>query len=134
MGNPSPSKAAPTGNYRWLICALLFWVTTANYIDRSVFSNLAPELQKQFLWTDAQFWYMGVAFNVAYALSQLVMGRVIDKVGLRFGFALACGFWGLASVSHAFVTGIAGFFVVRVLLGFGRNERQFPGGHQDRRR
>ncbi len=119
MGTPSAPSASPSGRYRWLICALLFWVTTANYIDRGVFSNLAPELQKQFHWTDAQFWYMGVAFNIAYALSQLVMGRMIDKLGLRLGFALACGFWGLASVSHAFVTGITGFFVVRILLGFG---------------
>ena len=119
MGTPSAVRAPSVGRYRWLICALLFWVTTANYIDRGVFSNLAPELQKQFHWTDAQFWYMAVYFNIAYAVSQLVMGRVIDKLGLRLGFALACGFWGLASVSHAFVTSIAGFFIVRILLGFG---------------
>src|SRR5579864_9319385 len=57
MGNPSP-RASSIGRYRWIICGLLFWVTTANYIDRGVFSNLAPELQKQFGWSDSTYWYM----------------------------------------------------------------------------
>ena len=118
MGNPTPSST-PSGRYRWIICGLLFWVTTANYIDRGVFSNLAPELQKQFGWSEQTYWYMNVAFNCAYALSQMFMGRVIDAVGLRWGFALACAFWGLASMSHALVTGVTGFFVVRILLGLG---------------
>jgi MFS transporter, ACS family, hexuronate transporter len=108
-----------SSNYRWVICGLLFWVTTANYIDRGVFSNLAPELQQRFGWTDGQYWYMTVCFNAAYAVSLLVVGRLIDVVGLRLGFVLACAFWGLASMSHSLVTGLAGFFFVRILLGLG---------------
>src|SRR5277367_3080090 len=83
--------------FRWAICALLFWVTTANYIDRGVFGNLAPELKKTIGWTDEDYWNMQVAFNCAYAVSLLVMGRVMDLLGLRWGFVLACAFWGLAS-------------------------------------
>ena len=115
------STSAPAARrYRWIICLMLFWVTTANYIDRGVFSNLAPELQKnQFHWTDGQYWYMNMAFSAAYAISLLVVGRLIDVIGLRWGFAFACAFWGLASMSHALVTSITGFFIVRILLGFG---------------
>jgi ACS family hexuronate transporter-like MFS transporter len=104
-------------SYRWVICALLFWVTTANYIDRSVFGNLAPELQKVFHWTDQQYWYMTMCFQAAYAVSMLGWGRIVDGLGLRWGFVLAVAFWGLASMGHAFVTGLAGFFLVRILLG-----------------
>jgi ACS family hexuronate transporter-like MFS transporter len=105
--------------YRWVICGLLFWVTTANYIDRGVFGNLAPELQKEIGWTSGQYWYMQVAFNAAYAVSLLVVGRLIDVVGLRWGFALACGFWGLASMSHSLASTVTGFFICRILLALG---------------
>jgi ACS family hexuronate transporter-like MFS transporter len=111
----TPAKS----NFRWVICGLLFWVTTANYIDRGVFGNLAPELQKEIGWTSGQYWYMQVAFNSAYAVSLLVVGRLIDVVGLRWGFALACGFWGLASMSHSLASTVTGFFVCRILLALG---------------
>lgn len=114
---PAPPSAS---HFRWVICALLFWVTTANYIDRGVFGNLAPELAKKIPgWTQEHYWYMQVAFNAAYAVSLLVAGRLMDVLGLRWGFVLACGFWGLASMSHALVSTVAGFFFVRVLLGLG---------------
>jgi len=114
----SPPPARPLhSNYRWVICALLFWVTTANYIDRGIFGNLAPELQKQFMWTDQQFWYMNMCFTAAYAVSMIIWGRIVDVLGLRWGFVFAVALWGLASMSHALVTGLAGFFIVRLLLG-----------------
>ncbi len=115
----APRPAALNTNYRWVICALLFWVTTANYIDRGVFGNLAPELQKEIGWTDHDYWNMTMAFTAAYAVSLLVSGRLMDVLGLRWGFALACAFWGLAAMSHALASTTAGFFVCRILLGFG---------------
>jgi len=115
-----PSQTTPASSrYRWVICGLLFWVTTANYIDRGVFGNLAPELQKEIGWTSGQYWYMQVAFNAAYAVSLLVVGRLIDVVGLRLGFALACSFWGLASMSHSLASTVTGFFICRILLALG---------------
>jgi MFS transporter, ACS family, hexuronate transporter len=125
--NP-PSQVSPAvTKYRWVICGLLFWVTTANYIDRGVFGNLAPELEKTIGWTSEQYWDMQVAFNAAYAVSLLVMGRVMDILGLRWGFVLACALWGLASMAHAFApeiggifgSAVTGFFICRILLGFG---------------
>jgi ACS family hexuronate transporter-like MFS transporter len=126
MNSPSQISSSAT-RYRWVICGLLFWVTTANYIDRGVFGNLAPELKKTIGWSDEQYWNMQVAFNAAYAISLLVMGRVMDWLGLRWGFVLACGCWGLASMSHAFApeiggvfgSAVTGFFICRILLGLG---------------
>jgi ACS family hexuronate transporter-like MFS transporter len=99
---------------------LLFWVTTANYIDRGVFGNLAPELARQIPnWSQDGYWYMQVAFNAAYALSLLLAGRLMDVMGLRWGFVLACASWGLVSMGHSLVSTMAGFFLVRILLGLG---------------
>src|SRR5579862_7789872 len=118
-------------SYRWVICALLFWVTTANYVDRSVFGNLAPEMPgrlhiPQADW-DVAYWNMQMVFSAAYAVSMLFMGRLMDALGLRWGFVLACAFWGFASMLHAFApeigavfgSAIAGFYVCRILLGLG---------------
>jgi len=130
MSSPAAPATKPT-SYRWVICALLFWVTTANYIDRSVFGNLAPEMPgrlkiSQADW-DVGYWNMQLFFSGAYAISMLFMGRLMDGLGLRWGFVLACGFWGLASMSHAlapeigalFGGPIAGFIVCRILLALG---------------
>ncbi|HEV2211610.1 MAG TPA: MFS transporter [Verrucomicrobiae bacterium] len=114
-----PAAQKPTTNFRWVICALLFWVTTANYIDRGVFGNLAPELQKQIGWTQGQYWDMTVAFNAAYAVSLLLAGRLMDVLGLRWGFALACAVWGLVSMGHSLASTVGGFFLLRILLGLG---------------
>ncbi len=128
--SPQTPASKPT-SYRWVICALLFWVTTANYIDRGVLSNLSPEMGgrlhiEQKSW-DAAYWNMNVVFQGAYAISLLFMGRLMDVLGLRWGFVLACAFWGIASALHAiapeigalFGSTIAGFFVCRILLGLG---------------
>jgi ACS family hexuronate transporter-like MFS transporter len=128
--SPQAPVSKPT-QYRWVICALLFWVTTANYIDRGVLSNLSPEMGarlhiEQKDW-DAAYWNMNVVFQGAYAISLLFMGRLMDVLGLRWGFVLACAFWGMASAMHAiapeigalFGSTIAGFFVCRILLGLG---------------
>jgi ACS family hexuronate transporter-like MFS transporter len=132
---PPASLAAPpppaATSFRWVICALLFWVTTANYIDRGVFGNLAPEMPGRLGVTQAEwdvaYWNMQMVFSVAYAVSMLFMGRLMDVLGLRWGFVFACALWGLASMSHAFApeigslfgTTITGFFICRMLLGLG---------------
>ncbi len=126
-GSATTADAQRMTNYRWVICALLFWVTTANYIDRGVFGNLAPELRKTFGWTEEDYWNMQVAFSAAYAVSMVVMGRLMDVMGLRWGFVFACAFWGLASMSHAFApeighlfgSAVTGFLICRILLGLG---------------
>lgn len=108
-----------TVRFRWVICTLLFAATAANYADRGLFGNLAPEMQSGIGWSPAQYWYMQGAFFAAYAFSYLVAGRLIDGVGLKLGYAVAMLLWSLGLMSHAVMSTVAGFFVARVLLGLG---------------
>src|SRR5215204_3794616 len=113
------NAGSPAGRYRWVICALLFFATTVNYVDRLVFGILGPELQKTFGWTARDYTDIVFWFEVAYAIGLLGAGRVLDAIGTRIGYAASLTFWSMASILHAFMGSIAGFSVARFLLGLG---------------
>jgi ACS family hexuronate transporter-like MFS transporter len=106
-----------TGNYRWTICALVFFATTVNYLDRSVISLLKSDLSKEFNWNDGDYANIEIAFKLMYAVGMLGAGRLIDKLGTKMGYLLATFLWSLAAVGHAFVTSTLGFIVARAGLG-----------------
>jgi ACS family hexuronate transporter-like MFS transporter len=122
-----PVAPLAVGNYRWMICALLFFATTINYMDRAVLGILAPTLQKTIGWNEVQYGYIVMGFMAAYALGILFVGRFIDRVGTRNGYAASVGLWSLSAMSHALVTSALGFGVVRFLLGLGESGN-FPAG------
>jgi len=107
------------GNWRWKICALLFFATTINYMDRQVLGLLAPTLQKNIGWSETQYAHIIVAFQAAYAIGLLVFGRWIDAIGTRKGYAVAVVFWSVAAAAHALVRSVFGFGVARFALGLG---------------
>jgi len=115
------APARRIGRYRWVICALLFFATTISYIDRQVFGILAPEMKKIFSWTDTNYTDIVFWFEAAYAVGQLLAGRLLDRIGTFAGFALAMLFWSGASMLHAAVGTIAGFSAARFLLGLGES-------------
>jgi ACS family hexuronate transporter-like MFS transporter len=121
------TESSPVGHYRWVICALLFFATTINYMDRAVLGILAPTLQKTIGWNEVQYGYIVMAFMTAYALGIVFVGRFIDRVGTRNGYAASVGLWSLSAMSHALVTSALGFGVVRFLLGLGESGN-FPAG------
>ena len=98
------------GKYRWTICALLFFATTVNYLDRQVLSLLAPDLSKEFSWTNSDYANITAVFQFAYAISMLFAGRFIDKLGTKKGFTLAIIIWSLAAIMHAYAIEIGGAF------------------------
>jgi ACS family hexuronate transporter-like MFS transporter len=116
---PGPAGATRVGHYRWVICALLFFATAINYIDRQVFSILAPELQKRIGWNEVEYGYIVFAFHAAYAIGLLAVGWFIDRVGTRKGYSLAIGFWSLAAMAHALARTALGFGAARFALAFG---------------
>lgn len=118
---------AGAGHYRWLICALLFFATTINYMDRQVIGILAPYLQRIIGWNDIQYGYIVTAFQAAYALGLLVMGRVIDRVGTRIGYAVSIAVWSLSAMGHALANSVWGFMTARFMLGLGESGN-FPAG------
>ncbi|HEY2912483.1 MAG TPA: MFS transporter [Candidatus Angelobacter sp.] len=115
------------GHYRWTICALLFFGTTMNYVDRQVLGLLAPELQSKIGWNEAQYGYIVTAFQGAYALGLLLMGRLIDVIGTRIGYALSIGIWSLSAAAHALARTPLGFGAARFALGIGE-AGNFPAG------
>jgi ACS family hexuronate transporter-like MFS transporter len=135
---PAPPAGQRVGYYRWVICALLFFASTINYVDRQVIGILKPTLQAEFGWSEIDYADIVFAFQLAYAIGFLFAGRFIDKVGTKLGFAIALMVWSAAAIAHAFApafggvmapvlgavgltysASVAGFMTARFLLGIG---------------
>jgi ACS family hexuronate transporter-like MFS transporter len=129
------------GSYRWTICALVFFATTVNYLDRQVLSLLQPRLEEIFHWTNTDYANITAVFQFTYALSMLFAGRIIDKLGTKKGFAWAIIIWSIGAVVHALAIpigegisvvlgwagitvlsiSVAGFMFSRAILAFGES-------------
>jgi len=112
---------AKIGHYRWTICGLLFFAATINYVDRQVLGLLAPMLQTKIGWTEIQYGYIVTAFQAAYAIGLLFMGRLVDRIGTRLGYAVAIVIWSLSAMAHSLVRSAFGFGVARFALGLGES-------------
>jgi MFS transporter, ACS family, aldohexuronate transporter len=104
-----PSQVRPaSSNYRWVICGLLFFSTTVNYMDRQVISYLkeffcTPAEQGGFGWTNTDFAYVTSFFTGIYAGFTIVAGWIIDKIGTKLGLALSLIVWSIFGILNAFV-------------------------------
>jgi len=128
-------------NYRWTICALLFFATTVNYLDRQVLSLLHPLLEKEFNWTNSDYANITSAFQFVYAISMLFAGRIVDRLGTKWGYAISLIIWSAGAVMHATAipvgeslssllswaglglipVSVLGFIASRAVLGFGES-------------
>lgn len=97
--------------YRWTICALLFFATTINYLDRQVLSLLQPLLESEFHWTDSDYGTITATFSLGYAICMLFAGRFIDKLGTKKGYAIAIAVWSAAACLHA----LCGLFTEKIV-------------------
>lgn len=129
------------GKYRWTICALLFFATTINYLDRQVLSLLQPVLAERFNWTNSDYANITAVFQFGYAISMLFAGRLVDKLGTKRGYALAIIIWSIGAIIHAlaipigefalmvlgwlgiatFSVSVAGFMISRAVLAIGES-------------
>jgi ACS family hexuronate transporter-like MFS transporter len=107
---PSPSQTQPAkSNYRWVICALLFFSTTNNYMDRQVIGYLkdyifcAPTTEGGFGWSTTDFGHLTAFFTGVYAGFTLIVGWIIDKIGTKIGLALSLIAWSVFGIANAFV-------------------------------
>lgn len=112
-------RLRPGANIRWIICALLFFATTINYIDRQIIGILKPTLQAELGWSEVDYGTIVFWFQAAYAIGLLACGPLIDRIGTRLGYAGAIFFWSLAAVGHALVRSPGGFAMARFALGLG---------------
>jgi ACS family hexuronate transporter-like MFS transporter len=124
--NPSASAssirpAQPFGSRRWMICGLLLFAATVNYMDRQVIALLKPTLQVQFGWDDIGYSNIVFAFQLAYAAGLLFVGKLIDRLGTRKGFSLAVFMWSVAAMAHAAAGSVFQFELARFSLGLGES-------------
>ena len=133
--------AAKAGNFRWTICALLFFATTVNYLDRQVLSLLKPLLEDEFGWTNTQYANIASVFQFTYAICMLFAGRIIDILGTKKGYTWAIIIWSIGAIVHALAipigtamsaalgwigiisvpVSVLGFMVSRAVLGLGES-------------
>src|SRR5690349_12783760 len=113
----SNDTGSKPGNYRWVICALLFFCTTINYIDRNSLSVLKTTLQKQLHWTDVDYGWITTAFTCAYAMFPSLIGFFVDRFGVKKALAGALILWSAAAAAHGLVGTVIGFMIVRFVLG-----------------
>jgi ACS family hexuronate transporter-like MFS transporter len=121
-----PSQASAFRHFRWVICAVLFFGATNNYMDRQILGLLKGTLQREFGWNEIDYGNLVFAFQTAYAAGMLLVGRLIDRIGTRIGYALAVGAWSLAAMGHALAGAFSHFATARAALGFSE-AGVFPG-------
>jgi MFS transporter, ACS family, hexuronate transporter len=109
------------GRFRWIIATILLLGVMKNYMDRQVIGVLKTTLQRDLGWTEIDYGNLVFSFQAAYALGMVVVGRLIDRVGTRLGYALAMAFWSLASLAHGIATSFSGFVAARFALGLGES-------------
>jgi ACS family hexuronate transporter-like MFS transporter len=127
--SPEPSLSSDSAEgapgratrFRWVICALLFFATTINYLDRSVINVVGPTIKVEQGWTSYQYGLINASFSLAYALGFVFMGRLIDLLGVRITYAFALVFWSLAAAAHSLAGGALSFGVARFFLGLGES-------------
>lgn len=131
MTEPTQAAAAgtsiipPAGHVRWIICALLFFATTINYVDRQIIGILKPMLQQELGWSEIDYGNIVFWFQCAYAIGLLACGPLIDRFGSKLGYAGAIAIWSLAAMAHALFRTPAGFAAARFALGLGESAN-FP--------
>ncbi len=113
----SQTTSRAIGHYRWTMCALFFFATTINYIDRQVLGILAPVLQSEIGWSEVDYGWIVTAFQAAYALGLVGFGWFIDKYGTKIGYAVSIVWWSIAAMAHALVKTPFGFGLARAGLG-----------------
>jgi len=113
------STVRSVGNYRWKICALLFFATTVNYVDRAVLGVLAPQLKETIGWSDTEYGAINAAFMIAYAFGSLGAGWMMDTLGVRLGFTIALVVWSIVAAAHALAGNVWQFALARFALGIG---------------
>lgn len=106
------------GKYRWTICALVFFATTINYLDRQVLSLLQPRLEELFGWTNSDYASIAAVFQFTYAISMLFAGRFVDRLDTKWGYGWAIIIWSAAAVVHALALPI-GEDIASILGWFG---------------
>jgi ACS family hexuronate transporter-like MFS transporter len=120
------SRPIPVPGLRWWIAALLSSATILSYVDRGLVGFLKPDLQRDLHFNEIDYSHIVAAFSLAYAIGQLLSGRLIDLIGVRLGFVVTVACWSLAAMGHAIAGSLPGFETARFALGLAEGGN-YPG-------
>ncbi|GHC53930.1 MFS transporter [Ulvibacter litoralis] len=104
---------------RWWVIALICLATVINYIDRTAFGVMWPEMGKDLGMDESDYAIMLNVFMITYAAGKFLSGKLYDIIGTRFGFVVSIVVWSVASIFHAFSRGLLSLTFFRALLGLG---------------
>jgi ACS family hexuronate transporter-like MFS transporter len=104
---------------RWLVITLIFFATVINYIDRQTMAVLKGPISDDLGLSNSDYAAVQNSFLLLYAISQMLSGRLYDRIGTRLGFVFSIVVWSGAAIMHAFASGVGAFRVWRAVLGFG---------------
>lgn len=125
---PIQIKAPSPGKYRWIIMWLLFAAMVINYVDRQMIGFLKPTLSAEFGWSETDYADIVFWFQASYAVAYLLWGRIMDKIGARWGLGIAFGIWQIGHIMHGAARDLSHFMMARMMLGVGE-----AGGFPDRK-
>lgn len=111
------SETIKFSNYRWTVCALIFFATTVNYLDRQVIGILKPLLESDLGIGEKDYSRIIMAFQLCYGFGMVIAGRLIDKFGTKIGYGASVILWSIAAMGHALAKGVWGFGFWRGFLG-----------------
>lgn len=106
---------------RWIVLAILFLITTNNYLDRIILGILSPVILEDLGMSKMEYGYINSAFQFTYAIGFLVMGKMIDRVGTRRGYSIAIFLWSIAAGLHALSRSAISLGFWRGVLGLGES-------------
>ncbi|MES2431300.1 MAG: MFS transporter [Bacteroidota bacterium] len=98
-----PNETTKMTSYRWVVCSMLFFATTINYLDRQVLSLTWKDfIVPEFHWNNNDYGTITAIFSIAYAVSMLFAGRFVDYMDTKKGFLWAIGIWSIGACLHAY--------------------------------
>ncbi len=124
---PIKVMAPPAGKYRWIVMWLLFAAMVINYVDRQMIGFLKPTLSAEFGWSETDYADIVFWFQASYAVFYLIFGRIMDRVGARWGLGVAFLIWQIGHMMHGAARDLSHFIMARMVLGVGE-AGGFPGG------
>ena len=108
----SSIKTNKMTNWRWVMCAMLFFATTVNYMDRQVLSLTWKDfISPEFDWNDDIYGTITAAFSFFYLVANIFAGKFVDFVGTKKGYFWSIVVWSIGAVMHAF----CGIFTLKVI-------------------
>ena len=123
------SETKKFSNYRWTVCALIFFATTVNYLDRQVIGILKPLLESDLGIGEKDYSHIIMTFQLLYGFGMLIAGRLVDKFGTKLGYGVSVILWSLAAMGHALAKGTLGFGLWRGFLGI-TESGNFPAANK----